>query len=73
MKHRITKVVVTTEDGQEHTFEGNGSASVEASTVKDRHEKKQPSARISVVMPLAAEWATGDGGKYVKPALSTLS
>lgn len=67
-RHKITKIVVTTEGGVEHTFDGNGSASLVVTKTEG-----QPTARLEVTMPLAAEWRSGTDGRYIAVPGSSLS
>lgn len=67
-RNRITKVVVTTEDGREHRFDGAGEASIMTTTMK---EGNQARARLEVLMPLESEWRSGSEGRYI--ALKTPS
>lgn len=63
-RHTIERLTVTI-DGVDHVFEGTGTLTLVTTKSGDG---KSPVARAEAVMPLAAEFTTGEGGKYVKIA-----
>lgn len=55
-QHRVAKVVITMDDGSQHTVEGEGHLSVaRTSTTVPGTKKDAPTARVEIVMPLEAE------------------
>jgi hypothetical protein len=58
---KIKSVTVVTEDGR--TVElGAGTAHL----VKTKTPEGNPVARVEVTVPVNAEWASGEGGRYIK-------
>ena len=67
-KINIISVRVTLADGTEHVWEGDGTLTVVRTLVLDHHDRKQPAARVEVVMPVPSEF--GEGGSTVTPSIS---